>query len=152
MASILTLEAELIDNAVTALVPHIDGMSLVALVAGYETERGFEPAGSYSGIIPAYFSFGDLALYYEARESPQWPRPDHAWLLGCDCGEVGCWPLTARITITGDSVIWSHFQQGHRPGWDYTGFGPFIFDRDQYAQAVADGKHALASEAPVMPR
>jgi hypothetical protein len=118
------------------LLPLVDGRSLVDLVAVFEAERGYEPSGAYAGIIPDHFRFGDLSLHYEGRAERQWPRPNHAWLLGCDCGEVGCWPLTARITVTGTDVIWSHFSQDHRPGWDYAGFGPFFFERQQYAAAV----------------
>lgn len=126
-----------IDSGPKALVPTIDGRSLVDLVAAFESQRGYEPSGGYAGIIPAYFNFGDLTRYYEAREDRQWPSPGHAWLLGCDCGEVGCWPLTARIVVGLDNVTWSDFSQEHRPGWDYEGFGPFVFDRKQYVSAVA---------------
>jgi hypothetical protein len=57
-------------------------------------------------------------------------------LLGCGCGEVGCSPLMARITVTDDTVTWDEFEQPTRPGWDYDGFGPFTFDRAQYEQAL----------------
>jgi hypothetical protein len=30
-------------------------------------------------------------------------------LLGCDCGEVGCWPLEARIIADAETVIWTGF-------------------------------------------
>lgn len=129
-------------NHAKALVPHIDGKSLADLVAVYESDRGYEPAGGYAGLIPTHFDFGELTLYYEAKETQQWPRPDHAWLLGCDCGEVGCWPLTARITVTSQTVTWSNFEQEHRPSRDYNGFGPFVFDHTQYANAVAEAVEA----------
>ena len=137
MTSALSFEVVTVEGGARALVPKIDGQSLVDLVAGYESRRGYEPSGGYAGIIPAHFNFGDLTLYYEAQEDQQWPSPGHAWLLGCDCGEVGCWPLTARIVVTPAEVTWSEFSQEHRPEWDYEGFGPFVFDRDQYAGAVA---------------
>ena len=129
-------------NGAKALVPYIDGKSLADLVAVYESDHGYEPAGGYAGLIPAHFNFGELTLYYEARETHQWPRPEHAWLLGCDCGEVGCWPLTARVTVTSESVTWSNFEQEHRLSRDYNGFGPFVFDHAQYAYAVAEAVEA----------
>ncbi|MBL7498342.1 hypothetical protein I6A84_11235 [Frankia sp. CNm7] len=41
--------------------------------------------------------------------------PDNATiLLGCkDCGMPGCWPLTARIDVEDDVVVWHHFHTGH---------------------------------------
>ncbi|VTR76625.1 hypothetical protein [Cellulomonas hominis] len=78
------------------------------------SERGFAPAGEYAGLVPA-----------------------RLWLLGCDCGEVGCWPLEADVVLTDHQVTWSGFAQPHRPAWSYAGVGPFVFDRRQYEDAVA---------------
>lgn len=143
MTSSLGFDVATVEGGARALVPTVDGESLVDLVAAFESRRGYEPSGGYAGIIPAHFDFGDLTRYYEAREDRQWPSPGHAWLLGCDCGEVGCWPLAARIAVTTDSVTWSDFSQEHRPDRDYQGFGPFVFDRDQYARAVARAVDAV---------
>ena len=119
-----------------SLVPSIDGTALTALVQGFEEGKGYEPAGGYSGIVPAHFNFGDLRIYYLGRQPNQWPRPGHAWVLGCNCGEVGCWPLGVEISVTDDMVTWSKFEQPHRPDRDYTGLGPFRFHRSYYARAV----------------
>jgi hypothetical protein len=140
--NVLDFEIEVIDGA-RALVPMIDGDSLIDCVAAFEAAAGYKPSGSYGGIIPDHFNFGDLRRYYVAREDRQWPRPDHAWLLGCDCGEVGCWPLTARIEVTSATVTWVSFSQEHRPAWNYEGFGPFVFDRDQYATAISKATKAV---------
>jgi hypothetical protein len=59
-------------------------------------------------------------------------------LLACDCGDWGCWPLMARITVTERSVTWDAFEQPHRSTRDYTGFGPFRFDRRRYDAALQD--------------
>jgi hypothetical protein len=144
VASALGFDVVPVGDDASALVPMIDGQSLVELVAAFEAQRGYEPSGGYAGIIPAHFNFGDLTRYYEAREDRQWPRPEHAWLLGCDCGEVGCWPLTARIAVAADEVVWSDFSQEHRPNWDYAGLGPFVFERQQYAGAVSQAAEAVA--------
>ena len=143
MVSALDFKVVLVGDA-RALVPLIDGRSLVDLVAAFEAHRGYEPSGGYVGIIPAHFNFGDLTRYYEARADGQWPAPEHGWLLGCECGEVGCWPLTARIAVSVDEVVWSDFAQEHRPDWDYTGFGPFVFERQKYGRAVALAAEAVA--------
>jgi hypothetical protein len=89
-----------VDGGVKALVPTIDGQSFVDLVAAFETSRGCEQSGGYAGIISAHFNFGDLTLYYEARELRHWPSPQHAWLLGCDCWRG--WVLAANSTHRGD--------------------------------------------------
>jgi hypothetical protein len=57
-------------------------------------------------------------------------------VLGCECGEWGCWPLIARITATADFVTWDAFEQPHRKARDYVAFGPFQFDRHQYDDAL----------------
>ncbi|PZS29673.1 MAG: hypothetical protein DLM58_15100 [Pseudonocardiales bacterium] len=43
----------------------------------------------------------------------------------------------SKATALGDTVTWTEFAQDHRPGWDYFGFGPFVFDRLQYERAIA---------------
>jgi len=59
-----------------------------------------------------------------------------AYLLGCQCGEVGCWPLEARISFNERSVVWDNFRQPYRPARDYSQFGPFVFEIEQHARAA----------------
>jgi hypothetical protein len=125
-------------NAPGVITPYIDGRSLVDLAGEFEAAAAYKPAGGYSGIVPAYFKFGPLETYYLGTNARQWPKAGTAWLLGCDCGEVGCWPLAARVVATQDQVSWSGFSQPHRPQWDYSAFGPFTFDRAAYDLAVAE--------------
>lgn len=119
-----------------ALVPYVDGVSLVDLVETYEGVAKFDVVGGYGGIEPQKFNFGDLRLYYLGAQNAQWPSPRRAWLLGCGCGEVGCWPLEASVDAAHDVVTWHSFQQPHRPDRDYSNFGPFRFDAEQYASAI----------------
>jgi hypothetical protein len=58
---------------------------------------------------------------------------------------VGCWPLEAGVTLAEESVRWSAFAQPHRRVWSYAGFGPFVFDRRQYEDAVAEAVAALGA-------
>jgi hypothetical protein len=62
---------------------------------------------------------------------------NRVYLLGCQCGEVGCWPLLARIRAEDESVVWDSFEQPNRKDRNYSGFGPFVFDAEQYREAVA---------------
>lgn len=69
-------------------------------------------------------------------------QEDTVALLECNCGNPGCWPWAVRITVYESEVVWSDFDQVHRaagPGptaWDYTGLGPFVFQKDEYMAAV----------------
>lgn len=119
-----------------SLVPYVDGVSLISLVEAHEADAEFDVVGGYGGIEPQSFNFGGLRLYYLGKQTKQWPDPGKAWLLGCGCGEVGCWPLEASVDATPDVVTWSSFRQPHRPDRDYTGFGPFRFNAEQYAAAI----------------
>lgn len=56
-------------------------------------------------------------------------------LLGCECGFVECWPLFVRTTLSESLVVWSDFEQLHRP-WTYD-LGPYVFERDAYERALA---------------
>ena len=72
--------------------------------------------------------------------------PEPWQTLGCQCGEWGCWPLETRLRLADGVVTWDSFRQPHRPKRDYSGFGPFRFDEQQYRDAVFDVFAALASD------
>jgi len=96
-------------SAPLMLMPFVDGRPLPELVAGFESRQGYSPSGGYAGLVPGYFRFGDLSRYFLGQEDEQWPRPGYAWLLACDCGEAGCWPLEARIITSAETVTWTSF-------------------------------------------
>ncbi|CAL9651476.1 hypothetical protein SUDANB23_06611 (plasmid) [Streptomyces sp. enrichment culture] len=52
----------------------------------------------------------------------------------------------AAITVTPDHVTWDSFEQPHRKTRDYSGFGPFHFDRHQYEDAVKALSAAVSSD------
>ena len=68
---------------------------------------------------------------------------DKVTLLECACGEPGCWPLLAAVTVTPATVTWSAFEQPHRRrqgpagSWRYDRLGPFIFSRPAYEAELA---------------
>ncbi|GAA1720021.1 hypothetical protein [Propioniferax innocua] len=136
-----TIDFVVLENhrlSILEVVPHVDGSSLIELVAAFESSQGFTPSGAYGGLIPDFINCGDLNAYYLGRSKIQWPEPGRrAWLLGCDCGEVGCWPFEAEITETDGTVVWTGFRQPCQPGWNYSSFGPFVFDAAEYREAVA---------------
>jgi hypothetical protein len=127
------------NGAATLITPHIDGVSLVDLVERFERGSSYiDPAGGYGGLVPALFNYGPLDVYFlGAAEGAYFARsPGRIFVLGCTCGEVGCWPLVCVVDDRGSVVVWSDFEQPHRPNRDYSGFGPFVFDKVQYKQAL----------------
>ena len=76
-----------------------------------------------------FFDFGPLREYLYRNEIIS--------VLGCNCGEVGCWRLRCRSDADGQRITWHDFLQPHRPDRDYSGFGPFRFDSTQYMSAIS---------------
>ena len=118
------------------LVPVVSSRSLADRAAAFETDRGLTPAGRYMGLVLDYYNFGDLTRYLTGVEE-SW-EGDPVQLLSCSsCGEWGCWPLTASVTVTLDAVLWSGFRNPHRDDRDYSRFGPFAFLAADYHAAVS---------------
>ena len=118
----------------------INGRSLVELAKAHEqpyadAEGHPDIAGGYEGMSPSDLCSGDDGLAnIEGSRRVQ--------VLQCDgCYEPGCWPLTCRVEVGADRVIWSDFVQPYRDSgdspWKYDGLGPFEFDRKQYEAALA---------------
>ncbi|MFF3791990.1 hypothetical protein ACFYXW_18390 [Streptomyces sp. NPDC001981] len=123
------------DRGVLEVVPRIDGIPLTQLIDRFEIDAGMQPAGNaYGGLIPQFFRFGPMEDHLHGRSTDAMGKKTP--LLGCECGEWGCWPLMAHITVTVDLVTWDSFEQPHRTTRDYTAFGPFHFDRHRYDDAV----------------
>lgn len=113
---------------------HIDQTSLIDLLKQFEQpfanhEGSPDLAGSY-GWLSKEYAFHSL-MGCESRSNGK------IILLGCTCGIDECWPMLARVKTTETSVVWSDFEQPYRTSnhpnpWDYSGFGPFVFDRSAY--------------------
>ncbi|MCF6378994.1 hypothetical protein L2K70_15360 [Nocardioides KLBMP 9356] len=99
-----------------------------------DIERDYDPslAGSYAGLSPHVV--GSIH-HYLGRPRASWFQDGDTVLLGCDCGEWGCWPLTAVVVVMRDTVRWSGFRTGHRD-WDLGDLGPFEFARHEYVRAL----------------
>jgi hypothetical protein len=85
-------------------------------------------AGSYFGLPPGW-------VLPPSRHFLGQPRNDDddldgkTFLLCCTCGVPECSPLTARVTMTDNTVTWSEFGNPNRPSWTLDQLGPFTFDR-----------------------
>jgi hypothetical protein len=119
--NILINETSLADLARVVELPHA------------RAERNPKLAGDYSPMIIEEFRdknglLGDPAC--------SWFEDGDTVLMGCPCGEWGCWPLTVRIDVDPDRVTWRDFRNGHRD-WDLQALGPFVFDRSEYEAAIS---------------
>jgi hypothetical protein len=119
-----------------SLTPLLSGTPLTELVLSFEREHSFEPAGGYAG-LPNWSSYGPLERYFMGESDDEFFAKG-CYLLECNCGIVGCWPLLAHIEAKGNLVIWDSFRQPHRPLRDYSEFGPFVFELEPYRTAVLD--------------
>jgi hypothetical protein len=132
------------EEPVPSIVPRVNGVRLADLVAEFERAREYKPTGGYAGLVPSYFRLGRPDDYFMGiSPDSQFSNRGH-WLLGCECGEAGCWPLEARIVASEQQISWEGFRQPFRPERDYSSFGPFRFDVEQYRGSLAE----LASKLP----
>ena len=123
---------------VLTLTPAINDVPLTELIERFEREQGMEPAGGYGGLVPSFFDYGRLDRYFLGEADGEYlQKKGRYYLLACQCGEVGCWPLSARITTGEGSVVWDRFAQEHRRERDYAGFGPFTFELQGYKDRIA---------------
>jgi hypothetical protein len=95
-----------------------------------------ELAGTYVGLVPGYIRIDLASQFLGSPGTSLSPGPqEKTALLSCNCGEVGCSPLLARVAVDDDTVTWDEFEQPTRPDWDYDGFG-FTFSRLEYERAL----------------
>jgi hypothetical protein len=127
----------------------VNGLSLSQAVLRFEQERRFLPAGGYGGLIPSWFNYDPLTNYFLGNFEPSsyFSAMARIYVLGCECGEVGCWPLVCKVNPMRDKIVWDSFQQPHRPERDYSTFGPFEFCEPQYRGAVADLERELSPQS-----
>lgn len=121
---------------VRCFIPVVNGSLLTELANDFEKARAFEPAGGYGGLIPEFFRYGRLDDYFIPADGTEAHDHRERYVLGCACGEVGCWPLMAMIELKIDAIVLNTFRQPFRADRDYSEFGPFMFDFDQYRNAV----------------
>jgi hypothetical protein len=123
---------------VVTVTPYVDGVSLVELARRVEAgparaDRQPDLAGSYAGLVIGSSHWQD---WYSGLDPQVWFGDGDSCLLGCVCGDTGCWPLTAHVQIGRDRVVWERFRTGHR-AWDLAALGPFTFSRHAYDAALA---------------
>ena len=112
----------------------INGRDLLERLREFELSQGVSPviAGAYSQPPAGWFGYPNN--WFHTRGNELWG--DKRCIFFCTCGQDGCRDLLMRITTRGDTVTWSEFADSHGSSADYDRFGPFVFDRRQYARAI----------------
>jgi hypothetical protein len=72
-----------------AVTPVVDGRPLPEMIAAFERDQHFEPAGGYGGLIPEWFEYGPLDRYFlgNFEKASYFARLGRVYLLGCQCGK-----------------------------------------------------------------
>ncbi|TCZ79361.1 hypothetical protein E0485_05735 [Paenibacillus albiflavus] len=121
---------------------YINGENLVELIRRYENQFDPSIAGGYEGLnikflnnIKEHFTGKlneDDLFYYEGK----------TLIMGCNCGEPGCWPILIKVIEEDEVIVWNEFEQPHRNEesasghWDYSKFKPLRFNRKQYEEQL----------------
>ena len=125
----------------------INGRDLVELVRAVENPFAYKEgapsiAGAYAGLPPDEDTCPPSKHFLGEPSATLYKYAAKTQVLGCECGEVGCWPLLCLIEADRTRVRWSSFEQPHRSGkgvqsrWNYDQLGPFEFNRGQYQRAL----------------
>jgi hypothetical protein len=93
------------------LEPLVDGRPLSQLAEAFERERGLGKPGGYGG-----FCVEELAPSGQACFPPAEQDPSRTMVLACGCTVPGCWPLTCRVEVGPDEVVWHDFSNPHVDG------------------------------------
>lgn len=121
------------EDGALSIMPLIDGIALIDRVATFEREYRCGGSGGRDGLVPEYFRFGPLDRHFMGRGEA--PSPTRVVVLGCDCGEWGCNPFFCRVEVDAQAVRWSGFER-FSGDEAYAAFGPFVFERGAYEQAL----------------
>lgn len=111
--------------------------------------RGDAPEGGLGELAGAYLGVAFTSVCWPSRElfdkpfdtaaagfvlAADDPRRGKTTVLSCTCGITECWFLLVSITVLEETVVWSDFEQFHRP-WVYD-LGPFVFEKTAYLRAL----------------
>ena len=124
------------EAALPMIVPVLNYKTLAERVMAFEQEQGWTHGDTYSGLAPRVHCYGSSQEHFLGMSRSIAWNGGKTPLLICSCGVPTCWPLLARVEADETWVTWSEFEQPHRPQWDYTGFGPFRFDREDYERVL----------------
>ena len=133
------------EEAGSTVAIYINGRNLLETIRDVEMPFAVKEGHSTMAVQYAELSLADIPdlwSHFHGDTLPYFSEEGKVYLYGCVCGEPGCWPLQAYIGIGRNTVTWRGFEQPHRmeysraSHWRYDELGPFVFDRDQYEEAL----------------
>lgn len=130
-----------VNYQIKTVIIYINEQNLIDLLKIYELpfakKEGFENiAGGYDGI-----SAETLLIHLTNPNEFDIDENGKVSILECECGCDGCWPMKTKIIELKDKIIWTDFEQPNRTigshnFWDYTNFGQFTFDKNNYYEQL----------------
>ena len=119
----------------------VDGKPFVEMVRTFE--KHMLEGNKEANLAGTYWYLHTKALI-DYLEGPGYGEYQRIAVLGCNCLDEDCWPLVCSMEKSVDCIRWCDFFQPHRKNWDYSGFGPFAFERGQFVAALSGLKAAMA--------
>ncbi|MEC0129145.1 hypothetical protein [Paenibacillus pabuli] len=123
---------------------YINNENLIEIIKRYEVQFDPKIAGNYDGLNINFYKDIDEHFFGELNENDLFNYDGKTQILGCDCGEPGCWPLLIKISVSDEIIVWSDFEQPYRNEdsaggyWDYSNLKPFVFHRKQYEEQIKE--------------
>lgn len=120
----------------------VNNENLVDLIKEFEMQHDPSIAGRYEGL--SIYSIYNLKEHFTGRlnENDVFNYQGKTQIIGCNCGEPGCWPLLVKIIEEDEKIIWSEFEQPYRAKesaggyWNYSNFKSFEFIKNQYEEQL----------------
>ena len=142
MDSVMFIDTK--DAGVSIVINDRDLRDIVrAVELPFATQEGSpQIAGAYAGLPPEIVFLPSRHLL--DRPDALYSEDDsRVHVLGCECGEPGCWPLAVHVDVRDHEVVWRDFHQPHRGPeakagcWKYDAMPEFRFDRKSYERALS---------------
>ena len=129
----------------------VNGVELPDLVREAElpsarSDEEEEMAGNYIGLVAGYMRIDLAGQFLGGQGTPMFEGDgEQTALLGCGCGEVGCSPLMARITVTDRDRHLGRLRAADASRLGLRGLRPVQL-RPRPVRAGADGDRRLAGD------
>jgi len=111
----------------------IDGTPLANLVNTYEKKL---LAGSADERLAGNYWYLHPLNLLESLERPEALVGGQITVLEYSWMPVDYRPIVAQMRQEDDYILWYNFRQLREPGWDYSGFGSFIFKTEQLLEQI----------------
>jgi hypothetical protein len=146
-----TIEFHCLDTstAVAAARPITGDLRVQVVVDGKTLESRWNSKGKWNNSVPLCtwpsdgitpFELWSNSFALSTYDGELLCEDGRVAVLTCGCGELMCGGVVARIEFTDETVTWREFV--HANYLTPQNLDSFVFSRDQYDQALADGRQA----------